>query len=158
MTQETNKITIEKMIGTLPYYSPSSNFNNKVLSAMGFEVQPISSRNWKTWIQGLLEAAIASWLIAVSVLVLFFLAAYAWDILFMLMKPSLLLVNLKLYALKFGFTIVNALNLLSLAKNVIITLLSGFNILPNLVISTILAGLTMMSVSKYSVYSHVEEK
>ncbi|MCK5357621.1 MAG: hypothetical protein KAJ48_04435, partial [Elusimicrobiales bacterium] len=66
--------------------------------------------------------------------------------------------NLKLYALKFGFTIVNALNLLSLAKNVIITLLSGFNILPNLVISTILAGLTMMSVSKYSVYSHVEEK
>ena len=158
MTQETNKITIEKMIGDLPYYSPSPSFNNNVLSAMGFEVQPVPSQNWKTWIQGLLEVSIASWLIAVSVLVLFFITAYAHDILFILMKPTLLLANLKLYALKLSFAIANALNLLSLAKDVIITLLSGFNILPNLVISTILAGLTMMSVSKYSVYSHVEEK
>ena len=155
---EINEPTIEKMIGELPYYSPSPAFNNNVLSAMGFEVQPTPSRNWKTWIQGLLEVSIASWLIAVSVLGLFFIAAYAQDILLMLMKPSALLANLKLYTLKFGFTIANTLNSLNLAKDVIITLLSGFNILPNLVISTILAGLTMMSVSKYSVYSHVEEK
>ncbi|MCK5583649.1 MAG: hypothetical protein KAI33_07665, partial [Elusimicrobiales bacterium] len=75
-----------------------------------------------------------------------------------LMSPSILLANLKLYALKFSFVIANALNILNLAKDVMITLLSGFNILPKLIISTILAGLAMMSVSKHSLYSHVEEK
>ena len=158
MTQETNKVSIEKMIGTLPYYSPSSNFNNKVLSAMGFEMRAISSQRWKTWSQAIIEASIAGWAIAISVLILFLIAAYAWDILFILMNPSILLANLKLYALKFSFVIANALNILNLAKDVMITLLSGFNILPKLIISTILAGLAMMSVSKHSLYSHVEEK
>ena len=164
MKQEINESAIEKMIGSLPYYSPSSNFNSKVLSAMGFEArskefaQAVSAQRWKTWFQAALEVSIAGWIIALSVLALLLIAAYAWDILFILMNPSLLLANLKLYALKFSFAIANALNVLSLAKDVIITLLNGFNILPNLVISTILAGFTMMSVSKYCVYSHVEEK
>lgn len=158
MKQEINESAIKKMIGSLPYYSPSSDFNNKVLSAMGFEARAVSSRSWKTWFQAALEASIAGWIIAISVLILFLITAYAWDILFILMNPSLLLVSLKFYALKFSFAIVNTLNLLSLAKDVIITLLSGFNILPKLVVSTILAGFTMMSVSRYCVYSHVEEK
>ncbi len=164
MEQEINEPAIKKMIGSFPYYSPSSNFNSKVLSAMGFEsrskelAQAVSARRLKTWLQVALEASIAGWIIAISVLVLFLIAAYARDILFILMNPSLLLANLKLYALKFSFAIANALNLLGWAKDVIITLLSGFNILPKLVISTILAGFTMMSVSKYCVYSHVEEK
>ncbi len=146
------------MIGALPYYSPSANFSNNILSAMGFEVKPISSPFLKTWIQAILHVVIASWIIALSISIFYLLTAYAWDIALILMKPSIWMANLKLFALKISFTVIHTLSFLSLAKDIVISLLSNFNILPNLVISTILAGLAIMSISRHSIYSHAEEK
>jgi hypothetical protein len=158
MKQDMNESAIEKMIGTLPYYSPSANFNNNILSAMGFEVRPLISPFLKTWIQVIFQVVIASWIIILSVSVFYLLRTYAWDIVLILMKPSVLLANLKLLALKVSFTFLHILSFLSLAKDIVIRLLSNFNILPNLVISTILAGLAIMSISRHSIYSHMERK
>lgn len=147
MKGKMNDAEIAKLFASLPYYTPSADFNRRVLAGLGVAPQAAQPRPWLLWAERTAGAIAACWLGAAVFAAIFLMAAHYRDILPLLAEPRALLSALKLYALKAGFFAMNTLRFLSIGGAVLADRAGGLYLLPRLALSTLLSAAMIFALS-----------
>lgn len=145
MKHSTDDLNLKEALASLPYHRPSARFNANVMKALGFDVKP--AFNWALTVEKIIAVAAVCWLTAACLLLIGLLSAHTKDILLICLKPHALLSLLKFYALKSWFAGSEIISVLSKAAGIISFFAGKTDILPKLVISSVLAAITIKAVS-----------
>ena len=138
----------ERLISELPRYSPSAQFNARVLAAMGFAAAPVRAARWVGLAQVLLGALVVCWVVLLAILAAGAAVHHAKDIFFALLHPAMLLSQLKFTALKAAGAMLRVAGVLKLAAGVGLYLAGRSGLVWQLAAATLLAGVSVAAVSK----------
>ncbi|MFH1619479.1 MAG: hypothetical protein ABIG11_06190 [bacterium] len=142
-------LILAKALASLPDRRPSPAFNSRVMKALRLEIY--ASKAEKVF--ALIEIC---WLAGVFFIITSLFFAHLTDILLICLQPGILLSGLKFYALKTWTAGTGIISLLSKTGGILSSLIAGSDILRDLAVSSILAGIVITAVSKpaYPVKSH----